>query len=332
MPLYSTSIFNRRKVRIKTGGTDQMSVCPPAFIYLEGSVNDYTNLRNHVFEWVQVSGPATTLIRVDEMRSYFAPSLASIDQTFRFYIDRGTTNEQFDELVVYYTPTSSCKLDFQASSVSRSASAISAAAVSGVQSEGLEVPPVFRDNVSGIAEMKIEPVMSDDPGFYGLFDKLEVLGSGGFGSEPLEVVKTFRDTWPEDIRVPFGSYKLRVHYKSPINKAYYSKLLTLIEVEAEGGIGSNDLTRGPSYLATVVSPVLRFTSRKLTPASTPGLADNSRGPNFAGTSTSAVSRFTFSKLTPENKPELQDIAAGPNLLQVVVSVVSRFSSGNVGNN
>lgn len=82
---------------------EQTVVCAP-IIYL--TVNVVGDLTNVPTEWVQISGsPTVTIETVSQTEAYYlAGTNVGTDKTFRFYIHRNTSLEQYVDLIIRTTP------------------------------------------------------------------------------------------------------------------------------------------------------------------------------------------------------------------------------------
>ena len=85
-----------------TAGPDQVVVCDTT-VFLEATVNG--DLTGHTFLWEQIDGdPVTFLTPLNQFAiSYTTANF--LDKTFRFFIDKGTGIEQFDDVFMFSTPT-----------------------------------------------------------------------------------------------------------------------------------------------------------------------------------------------------------------------------------
>ncbi len=105
MPIYVGYTQKRRSIKVLSAGEDKLFLCPTELIELKATINDYTNLKNHTFEWVQVVGPQVVLTGNTPFVKEFVFE-DSEDKVFRFYVDRGTNREQYKDVYIYYTPIS----------------------------------------------------------------------------------------------------------------------------------------------------------------------------------------------------------------------------------
>lgn len=107
MPLYVGTSQKRRRVKLLTAGDDlyYLSNRVGGTAYLKAVVSDYTNLRNHKFNWVQNTGTPVNLIGSGTLEaSYVIESQQDIE--FTFTLDKGTNREQAKSVTIYNTPTS----------------------------------------------------------------------------------------------------------------------------------------------------------------------------------------------------------------------------------
>ena len=85
-----------------TAGPDQIVVCDTT-VFMEATVvGDFTG---HTFLWEQTDGdPVTWNTPLNQFAVNYTTANFQ-DKTFRFYIDKGTGNEQYDEIIMFSTPT-----------------------------------------------------------------------------------------------------------------------------------------------------------------------------------------------------------------------------------
>lgn len=95
-----------RRVDLITAGENQVVVCAPV-VYLEATVSG--EMDGHAYEWEQIAGsPVVTLNPVLGFpnRTYYAAGAnPGTDKIFRFYVDRGSRWEQFDDVTIFTTPS-----------------------------------------------------------------------------------------------------------------------------------------------------------------------------------------------------------------------------------
>lgn len=90
---------------LASAGDDQTVVCAP-LVYLEATVND--SLDNSTTEWVQLTGtPSVTIITVSPTQAYYVAGInPGSDKVFRFYINRNTQIEEYQDVIIRTTPSS----------------------------------------------------------------------------------------------------------------------------------------------------------------------------------------------------------------------------------
>lgn len=111
--LQSTS-RSRGVINSFTAGADQFATCAPEII-LTAAVDG--NLGGHTIRWEQLSGDTQIvwLTPVNQLEVVFAVvGGGSSDRVFRFYIDKGTPLEQYDDVVTWGTPTETEPLSYSA--------------------------------------------------------------------------------------------------------------------------------------------------------------------------------------------------------------------------
>lgn len=93
-------------VVLLSAGADQQVFCG-AVVVLEATVDDPAKLPGHPLEWEQLEGnPVILSCPTCLITTYPLGDLT--DKTFRFWIDRGTIDEQYDDVSIFHTPTSTC--------------------------------------------------------------------------------------------------------------------------------------------------------------------------------------------------------------------------------
>ena len=90
-----------------TAGPDQLVLCEDTIV-LEATVDG--DLFGHTFEWEQLSGTVVVLNNDDTLTPSFS-NVDGSDKTFRFYLDRGTPKEQFDDITVFNKPISDAQFN-----------------------------------------------------------------------------------------------------------------------------------------------------------------------------------------------------------------------------
>lgn len=86
-------------------GDSQFATCALS-VTLSATVNG--DVRGHALLWEQISGDAQIVFVTPTNQltvTYNVIGLGSADRTFRFYIDKGTSQEQYDDVIVWGTPT-----------------------------------------------------------------------------------------------------------------------------------------------------------------------------------------------------------------------------------
>ncbi len=124
-------------ITLVTAGVDQTDICSPTVTLSATVVGSPTG---HVFLWEQQSGGAV-VIDDDSAITTFYTVAAPGRKIFRFYIDKGTASEQFDDITVDDTPAAS------ASSFSAPASGVGVAPVIAGP-EGFPVTEAFGNVVN----------------------------------------------------------------------------------------------------------------------------------------------------------------------------------------
>lgn len=111
-PVYGTialiSVRPQNDIVLTTAGEDQQRICDP-IVYLQATVNG--NLSGHTFLWELLSGDAVTLIQDSQTQAHYVVDGTTHDRVFRFWIDKGKYNEQFNDVKIYATPTDYMKIN-----------------------------------------------------------------------------------------------------------------------------------------------------------------------------------------------------------------------------
>lgn len=97
----------RATIDLVSAGDEQVVTCAP-IVYLEATV--IGDISGHTFEWVQMTGtPTVTLIAggTPLQAYYIVGANVGGDKIFRFYIDRDTQIEQYADVVIRTTPSTS---------------------------------------------------------------------------------------------------------------------------------------------------------------------------------------------------------------------------------
>lgn len=85
-------------------GDDAVTICDPAFSLTATIVGDLTG---HTIEWIQIEGsPVTFTTPLDQLAVTYTQTIFD-DKIFRFFIDRGTASEVFDDVSIFGSPTES---------------------------------------------------------------------------------------------------------------------------------------------------------------------------------------------------------------------------------
>ena len=85
-----------------TAGEDFLAICDTSISLQATVIGDTTG---HVFLWEQISGSAVTWTSpLNQLSATYTTSIFD-DKIFRFWIDKGTPNQQFDDVIIYGTPT-----------------------------------------------------------------------------------------------------------------------------------------------------------------------------------------------------------------------------------
>lgn len=101
--LSKINITPKNDVVLVTAGNDQQQVCA-SIIYLSASI--IGNVTGHTFLWEQISGSAITLIQNSTTTAYYIVDINPTDKVFRFWVDKGKYNEQYQDITVYSSPSS----------------------------------------------------------------------------------------------------------------------------------------------------------------------------------------------------------------------------------
>lgn len=216
MPIYVGYTQKRRAVKLLTAGDSQLYLCDPGEpIRLQADINDYTNIRNHVFEWVQVDGPIITLTKVDDFTSTF-PFADTFDKTFRFYVDRNTPQEQFEEVTIFYTPTSIQKpVVYNHQVNNRFQFTIPDRQVSfDLLFDRFDT--TFQWDFKAIPATRIElgDINAQFPSFFTV-SKFEVLNSEIYTTKPNNLYLSFLGSeYPDSLLLPAGVYRFRTSFFS----------------------------------------------------------------------------------------------------------------------
>lgn len=213
----------RRTVRLLSAGETIYLLCPPPTIEIQAVLSDITNLRNHTIEWVQVKGNTVVLSNADSLVASF-PSTETTDKRFRFYVDRGTNNEQYKDLDIFYTPTT------YANGGSRIIYSQEGQTVPNVtKSNGFLIPlnPYVEAPVAITPATIFEFDALDLQDLAGNAVKLEVFQDIAFGPRPSNLYSSYsQGEFPTTLALPPGTYLVKVTYiNDAISKTYISPLL-----------------------------------------------------------------------------------------------------------
>ena len=96
------SVRPQNDIVLTTAGDDQQRICDP-IVYLQATVNG--NLSGHTFLWELISGEPVTLIQNSQTQAHYVVDSTTRDRVFRFWIDKGKYNQQFNDVKIYATPT-----------------------------------------------------------------------------------------------------------------------------------------------------------------------------------------------------------------------------------
>lgn len=90
-------------VTLVGAGDTQQVVCTP-MVYLSATISG--NLNGHTTEWEQVNGtPTVDILTVDALNAYYEVSGSpGSDKTFRFWIDKGRSYQQYLDVIIRTTP------------------------------------------------------------------------------------------------------------------------------------------------------------------------------------------------------------------------------------
>jgi len=91
-------------IQFFSAGPDGVAVCDLEFTLTAEVIGD---LQGNVFEWEQISGSPVTFTTPTNELSVTYNQTTFDDKTFRFYLNRGTGFEEFDDVTVFGSPTDS---------------------------------------------------------------------------------------------------------------------------------------------------------------------------------------------------------------------------------
>jgi len=102
----SFSIFKEAPgvIQYFSAGEDQNVICSPLVTLQATVIGDLTG---HQIIWEQISGHAVNFTTpLNQLTVQFTPPAINDDKIFRFWIDKGTIEQQYDDINVWTTPTS----------------------------------------------------------------------------------------------------------------------------------------------------------------------------------------------------------------------------------
>lgn len=70
-------------------------------IYLEATIRG--NESGHTFLWEQIEGVAQTITQTTNTQAYFTRNTTGSDLVFRYWIDKGRLNEQFEDMIIQHS-------------------------------------------------------------------------------------------------------------------------------------------------------------------------------------------------------------------------------------
>jgi len=98
------------KVVLLSAGTDTFVACG-SIVSLTGIVDIPENLPGHAILWEQVAGVDVVLSATDTITTSYT-FVERSDKVFRLWIDKGLPEQQFKEVSIFHTPTSTFGLSF----------------------------------------------------------------------------------------------------------------------------------------------------------------------------------------------------------------------------
>lgn len=100
--VYSTKKVQAGVIDFFTAGDDQITVCDPGATLTATVIGDLTG---HTILWEQIVGlPVTFTTPLDQLSVSYTQTTFE-DKVFRFWIDKGTGQQQFDDVNVFGAPT-----------------------------------------------------------------------------------------------------------------------------------------------------------------------------------------------------------------------------------
>jgi hypothetical protein len=130
-------------ITLVTAGDDQIQICATTVPLSATVVGD---VFGHTFLWEQIEGSPVVIDDPSAITTFYTVA-GTGDKAFRFYIDKGTSLEQFDDIIVYDTPIS----DFESFSVSPNVS----------NTKQLDPIPVNVDDINGSVVASMPPPSTD---------------------------------------------------------------------------------------------------------------------------------------------------------------------------
>lgn len=103
--ILNVSSLVSKPVDLVTAGGDQVAICEP-IVYLEATVDG--DLSHHHTQWEQISGtPIVDLQIASPTQAYYTvPGAPGTDKVFRYWIDKDTPFERYQDVSVRTTPAS----------------------------------------------------------------------------------------------------------------------------------------------------------------------------------------------------------------------------------
>ena len=275
MGLFVDSISKRRSIVIRSIVKDRMIICYPVNdpITLTAELNDITNLRNlaqnpdngYEMEWEQVEGDPVTITDPTALSTDY-PFTESSDKRFRFWLEKGTPRQRYLETRVWHTPTSYTN-NPPMLGMQRPISTVDNAYAAGSRLTGFIIPDtegVFKASVPGIPAEIISLVNNVEAGLETYTVKLEVLRSETPTHNPTAIDQSFdMGSYPAEIYVSGGYYKLRNHYLINGQAKYYdSDLIIVAPVDPSSPVSITDeVAPAPTFsVQNHLTNLIRFTT------------------------------------------------------------------------
>lgn len=130
-------------ITLITAGEDQIQICASTVDLIATVVGDPTG---HVFLWEQIEGSAVVIDDPSVVSTFYTVA-GTGDKKFRFWIDKGTASEQFDDITVYDTPIN----DIESAGFPQQQSI----------TISLDPPPVDCDDIIGTVQAVAPPIAGD---------------------------------------------------------------------------------------------------------------------------------------------------------------------------